>query len=676
MITGARRSWLRGGRTEPFAACLSIRGERDGVQDLVGVAHSAFQGSAKRSLTSGLTRALLAVHTVLLQESREQPDAEPGLASGVAAALRPSGLYLAQMGDGLFGNTRLGTLWARTWEADEGALETMGEEPTEALPRVTTEFFPISPGDAFLLLPGLNGGEVAGEWLGAALEASPDLDAIGELLAHAPSSTAGLVVWWPPDGQDRLDRRWITWTSAPASRRLPTAAPPQPTVSGAETLRGPATEDQPLIRTAEPVPPLAEARPTPEPSDLTRAEQPSGTEPVRIAEVAFQGVPQRRWPRSVAAAGMPAGRSFWLGAAATIAVVGLAVAAIARNAGPDTTVEDGAALIRQAESLIDRDLALATYDQAIARLQSKADRDVDALKWLTQAQAGRGRVLDVIHVSDIALFGLPSSEHSRPLGLWQGENSLFILDVGQQLLYRSDVEGDHLEVALKPGDTHADQPLGGLVAGAWSPPQGVNTDGRLMLVDTARSILSISPSGTRRWWPPDADQWERIGPIAATYENLFLLDTGRGLVWQYPARVALARATTAATSANEPRMSQAIDMATDGNLYFLLPDGSIRKLAPGGGSLPFEGRVPGQALVGPVAVFAHPDLDRIWVLDPPASRVVEFTNGGAYARQYVFPRNVIIQGKSLQIDPAVEEMRVLTSDRVLSVKMRPGGTTS
>src|SRR5205814_3575983 len=129
----------------------------------------------------------------------------------------------------------------------------------------------------------------------------------------------------------------------------------------------------------------------------------------------------------------------------------------------------------------------------------------------------------------------------RPVSLWKGENSLFVLDLGQQLLYRSDPEGTRVEVALKPGDSYGDQPVGNLVSGAFSPPRGTDTTGQLMLLDSSRSMLSISPSGTRRWWPPDGDQWDRLGPAAATFDSLFLLDAGRGVVWQYPARVALAR---------------------------------------------------------------------------------------------------------------------------------------
>lgn len=585
-------------------------GNRERFDDLVEVAHDAFQASARRSLTSGLTRALLAVHTVLTQENPEAGDNEHCIASGVAVALRPSGLYVAQMGDGLFGNTRLGTLWARSWEADDAGLESMGEDGSvELLPRVTTEFFPVAPGDAFLLLPGLNGSEAAGEWLGGAFGSTPDLDSVGELLRNAAPTSCGLVVWWPENERSAFDHRWHSWPGAPTARQA-------------------ATQEVPALPGSLPKPGLR--------------------------------------------ARLPSGRPLIIGAASLALLLMLTIAGSIRNSSPDTTVDEAAALIRQAETAGDRDAAIGSLDQALARLQPRTERDQAALTLAKRAQANRDRMLDVVHVSEIERFPLPSGSEIHPLGLWKNESSLFVLDLGAQLLYRADSNGARVEVALKPGDTYADQPMGKLVSGAWSPPRGTDTDGRLLLIDTLRSIVSISTSGTRRWWPPDDDQWDKIGPTAATFDDLFVLDSGRGLIRQYPARVALARSTVAATVADEPKIAQALDLATDGNLYVLLPGGVIRKIAPGAGGLPFDGRVPGEGLKGAVALFAQADYDRVWVLDPPGSRVVELTTSGTYMRQYVFPPNVIRTGASLHVDPAKGDLRVLTSEHVLSVKMNTG----
>src|SRR5262249_53671099 len=151
------------------------------------------------------------------------------------------------------------------------------------------------------------------------------------------------------------------------------------------------------------------------------------------------------------------------------------------------------------------------------------------------------------------------------------------------------------------------QPAGRPVSAAWSPQRGSNTDSQLMVVDDMRFLIAIGQDGrtVRRWLPPDSSQWQRIGPSAATYENLFLLDTARAQIWRYPARVPGAVGAIIARATEEARLGSAIDLATDGNLFVLLPGGEISKLAPGGGKLPFDGAVPDSPISAPIAIFAH-----------------------------------------------------------------------
>lgn len=633
------------------------------------------------------------MHALLAEENAWLPKDQHTLASGASAALRPSGLYMAQMGDGLFGNTRLGTLWARSWEADETIFTLTGDLSPDAPPRVTTEFFPLGPGDAFLFLPGVNGDQVPEEWLSAALDVNPDLEAVGELLRGATPTTAGMVIWWP-DSEHEVGGSWTRWSSAsgtklvPFRRTAPSPAPPiEPELRGQperEAAPPPMFAVPPRTMPAEPLPEVVAAAPEPGRWDVSAEPQLAEPQPdfePRLEAATTTGASQAwaleqaeepiapRRERRNPLVGNP--RAIALGGAAALILVILVGVGLARGLTPDSTVPESSALINRAAGASDRNVAVGYLDEAISKLQPRAERDQSALSLLGNAQASRDRLLDVVRVGEIERFALPApSGQARPLGIWKSEDSLFMLDLGSQLLYRSDLSGSRLEVAVKPGDSYADQPLGRFASGAYSAPRGVNTDGRLLLVETSRSILSISPSGTRRWWPPDSDQWARIGPTAATFDDLYLIDSGKGQIWQYPARVALARASVAATVRDEPRLSQAIDLATDGNLYLLFGDGAIRKLAPGGGGLPFDGRVPGQPLAAPIAIFAHPDLDRVWVLEPAASRVVEFTPGGDYTRQYVFPPNLVRQGLGLHVDGQTDELRVLTVEHVLSVKMR------
>jgi len=192
-----------------------------------------------------------------------------------------------------------------------------------------------------------------------------------------------------------------------------------------------------------------------------------------------------------------------------------------------------------------------------------------------------------------------------------------------------------------------------------------------MVLDNSRNVMAISDAGSlvRRWLPPDSGQWQRIGPSAATYDNLFLLDTGRGEVWRYPTRVPGAVGAIVARASEEPRIASAVDMATDGNLYLLFAGGEMSKLAPGGGQLPFDGAVPDSPLGSPTAVFAQEGLEHIWVLEPGKSRVVELTSGGSYVRQYLLPADAIRNAVALHVDPGAGDMRLLTPNSVLLVQI-------
>ena len=319
----------------------------------------------------------------------------------------------------------------------------------------------------------------------------------------------------------------------------------------------------------------------------------------------------------------------------------------------------------------DADAKVALLDEAIVALAKRAPTDDTARALLAEARSARDETLKVTHVTRVHRFILPETENARPAGLFKSDGGLFILDLGSQLLQRTDASGSRIDMAWRPGDQIGGEPLGRIVTAAWSPPRGTNTEGQLLVVDHQRSLTAIAPSGAtvRRWSPPDNGLWERLGPAAATHEDLFLLDSGHGAIWRYPARLAGASATAAADTTREPRLASAVDIATDGNLYVLYPDGQISKLAPGGGRLPFDGFVPDRPLRSPNAIYANPDLDRVWVLEPGEARVVELTTDGTYVRQFAFPPDMVRNAVGLNVDPKAGELRVLTTQHVLLVQI-------
>lgn len=641
LVSVSGRGLFRARRPEPFAACIRPSTKPGNPAQLLGQLETSFRTAARYSVTTSLSRALLNAHTRLLQENRLSLPQDRRYLSAVVAAARSDGLYVARAGPAIVAKASSG----RWIELGDRSLRPPGngtlELGADGTPTITTEFFGLVPGEIVLLVPGVSYLDISSEDLAGQTE-GVDLEFLSEIIEDSLAGGSGLAVL-RPRSEAEVDGGWLSWGT-------PTPASPEPEASV------PAVADQP--------PPESASRPTPH-------------EPARAAPQPGAGEPPTR-PRQGAVPSVVRGASTgWtrvLPLLALAVVLGLAVLLL-RGGLPqpgerDRSVSEAGRMILDAQATQDQTEAAGLLTQAIATLEPKASRDEGARALLADARQTRDRVLNIVRVARINRIPLPTREDFRPVGLWKANGTLFLLDLGGQALYRVDTVSGQLAPSLQPGETVDGQPVGRAVTAAWSPPRGTNTEGQLMVVDHMRSLIVIDQAGAvvRRWLPPDSGQWQRIGPSAATYENLFLLDTMRAEVWRYPARIPGAVGAIVVRASEEPRIGSAIDLATDGNLYALLPGGDISKLAPGGGQLPFDGAVPDSRLSAPTALFAQEGLDHIWVLEPGQTRVVELTSGGSYVRQFVLPAEAVRNAMGLHVDPGVGELRVLTPQGVILIQ--------
>jgi sugar lactone lactonase YvrE len=608
---------------------------------LLSQLETTFRTAARYSVTTSLSRALLGAHTRLLQENRLSLPQDRHYVSAVVAAARSDGLYVARAGPAIVAKTS-GGRWIELGDRGlrppgNGALE-LGADGT---PTIMTEFYGLDPSEIVLMIPGVSYLDVSS---GELLDQSEGIDLayLSEILEDSLAGGSGLAVLRPQQETEEVEAGWASWgTPAPIAQEPEEVAPGVPDSPAA-------ARTQPVDSRENTLPP-----PTREPTPARPRE--TG------APSAARGIGLARWTRV-------------LPLVALAIVLGFAVLLL-RGGLPqpgerDRSIAEAGRMILDAQATQDQAAATALLSQAIATLEPQANRDEGARALLGDARQTRDRVLNITRVSRINRIPLPTRDDFRPAGLWKGNGTLFLLDLGGQGVYRIDNVSGQLTSVLQPGETFDGQPVGRAVTAAWSPPRGTNTEGQLMVLDHTRSLIGINQDGAllRRWLPPDNGQWQRIGPSAATYENLFLLDTARAEVWRYPVRVPGAVGAIVARASEEPRIGAAVDLATDGNLYLLLPGGGISKVAPGGGKLPFDGVVPDNRLAAPTALFAQEGLDHIWVLEPGQARVVELTSGGSYVRQYVLPADAIRNGMNLHVDPAASELRVLTPQGVILIQ--------
>jgi hypothetical protein len=641
LVSGGGRAWFRARRPEPFAACARPSTKIEAVGPLLHQLEAAFRGAARYSVTTSLSRALLAAHTRLLHENRLSLPQDRHYVSAVVAAARSDGLYVARAGPAIVAKAADG----RWIELEDHSLKPPGtaalELGADGTPNITTEFYGLQSGEIVLLVPGVSYLDVSGEEL-VDLHDGIDVAVLSDILQDSLAGGGGLVVLRPNPDAEEIDGGWASWGTL------------SPTVP-------PATDEEAL---PAPVP-----APPNEPAILSRGAKlspPQAAEPLHerqpTASSTALGVSLARWSRMLPLVALAIVMAF--------AVV-LLRGGLPQPGERDRSAAEAGRLIRDAEATQDQAEAALLLSQAITILEPQAGRDESARALLAEARQSRDRVLNVVRVSRINRIPLPARDDFRPVGLWKAGGLLFLLDLGSQGVYRVDTASGQAASALQPGDAFEGQTIGRVVTAAWSPPRGTNTEGQLMVLDHTRNLMAIAADGrvARRWLPPDSGQWQRIGPSAATFENLYLLDSARAEVWRYPARTPGAVGAIVARASEEPRLASAVDLATDGNLYLLLPGGDIIKLAPGGGALPFELALPDSRLIAPTALFAQEGLDHIWVLEPGQTRVVELTSGGAYVRQYVLPADAIRNGMALHVDPAAGELRVLTPQGVVLVQL-------
>lgn len=681
VVSGAHRSWLRPRRSEPFAGCISMVGEAGYADELLLELEAAFRAALRYSITTSLTRSLLAAHTRLLQENRLSMPDHRRYASAVVATTRSNGLYVARSGAAVVASVRSNGAWARSGDPSiEAPVEEVRDLGRGAPPHVTSEFFPLDPGTVVLLLPGITMADISDYALARALQQPLELGGLSTLLGAAPMETAGLILWCPRTTDPRPDPgRWTEWARAVLPEPPAEDAPQRPAAFRAETVIEP-------IESGGAAPPsgVMDADSPTSRVDLEPAlgresgagpGARAGTAPSRVESIEHQsGSAASVRSREARREARDAGPNRWVVPLAVGVVLALLGVLLVRGGVPgrgDGSVSAAGRLIQQASAAADQDVAAAQLAEAITILEPRAGSDEGARVLLAEARAARDRVLNVVHVSRVHRFLLPTGHEFRPGGLWKSADGLLILDLGGQLLYRTDATGTQLDVALRPGESYAGQPLGRIVTAAWSPARGTGTDSQLLVVDNQRAVMSLRPNGTaiQRWLPPDSAGWQRIGPAAATFDDLYLLDAGRGEVLRYPARTARAPGAIAVRSEQEPRVASAVDLATDGNLYLLYPDGAISKLSPSGSRLTFDSSVPDRPLQAPVSLYAHPDLERIWVLEPTAARVVELTNDGDYVRQFIFPNDLLQGAVGLHVDGRAGEMRVLAPQFVLLIQI-------
>ncbi len=286
-----------------------------------------------------------------------------------------------------------------------------------------------------------------------------------------------------------------------------------------------------------------------------------------------------------------------------------------------------------ARAAFDKVLALAEQTKAIAPNHAAARK----LTYDAQDQ------LDTLNGISVLLF-LPRfatfDSQAAPTRIVTHWPDIFILARGQGRIYRyttneagtSAAPAANDGVILKTGDKVGERTVGELIDIVWIDA------GRLVALDRSGLFLQYDPA--RSSWTPraasDGSGWKNVTLGLSYVGNLYLLDPTRNQILKYVASaegVWSSSVTYLAPGVNID-LSNAADVAIDGDVWVLRADGALWRLAAGR-LADFTLRDLETPMSKPSALHTSQTMVGLYIADAGNQRIVQFDKAtGRYVRQF------------------------------------------
>lgn len=229
----------------------------------------------------------------------------------------------------------------------------------------------------------------------------------------------------------------------------------------------------------------------------------------------------------------------------------------------------------------------------------------------------------------------------QPSRLVVGNGSLYVVDHAAGRIYRHALSADGLlvgpsssAVVFRRGDRVGEQVTGNPTRAFWMPGGSGRPAGALLVVDDRGDLYEVGANeGIRslRTAAPFAN--EQL--LAGYAGSLFVLDRRTGaLDWLPPGPDGYDRAAYPYLQPGvDASLQNAVELAVDGDLYVLRPDGRIDRFAAGRPQ-PFGGNLPDRSIGRTSRLL--PQARSLFVLDHAHRRLVQLSREGEYRRQFVF----------------------------------------
>jgi len=230
-------------------------------------------------------------------------------------------------------------------------------------------------------------------------------------------------------------------------------------------------------------------------------------------------------------------------------------------------------------------------------------------------------------------------------------------------------------VLLREGDQQGEITIDKLLDIAWVEAGGFRGSSRLLIVDKKGHVLQYDPLlGMEPFPTAEIGSW--LEPIAASgyYGRLYVLDPRTTRVLRY----VLTNSGYEASSGDyfiagtDSKISNAVDLCIDGNMYILHADGMISKYQEGTG-VPFTQSNLDVPLKNPSSIFVSGFMDEdgyVYFADAGNQRVVQFSKGGEFIRQLRSSDATNMNDlRNVFVDEAAQKLFLLNGNKLYVVQL-------
>jgi hypothetical protein len=290
--------------------------------------------------------------------------------------------------------------------------------------------------------------------------------------------------------------------------------------------------------------------------------------------------------------------------------------------------------------------ALASLTEALAI--KPEDEELLAQQKAVQEWLDRvNRLSRIFYFSELQESAGTESAPSQPRRVIVQGIDVYVLDLGTDRVYKYllNDKRDGLQilpgdaVLLRKGDQRGDMVVDGLLDIAWVEAGGLRGTSNLLTLDQQGQVLQYHPTiGLSEFPTADGSLWGQPVAAAGYYGRLYVLDRQANQILRYVLTNTGYEGAAASYVQAEPApdLSDALDLAIDGNVYVLHSSGRITKYEEGIG-VPFPQTDLDRPLNNPSAVFATGFLDEdgyVYVADAGNQRIVQFSKTGEFIRQF------------------------------------------